>query len=167
VVPGEYRTDTSSALITVADLSSVWVVSDVPESEIRLITRGERVQIELAAYPGEVFHGRLCCIADVLDPQTRTVKVHVEMDNRAGRLRPEMFGRIRHSHGMRTLPLVPAGAVLQRGGTPVVAVERVHGNFEFVPIQSGESHAGRIPVLAGLSAGQRVVVDGAILLRNW
>jgi len=75
VVPGEYRSDTSAAVMTIADLASVLVTAQVPESDIRLITAGERVEIALVAYPGEVFDGRVSRIADTVDPQTRTVKV--------------------------------------------------------------------------------------------
>jgi len=166
VVPGEYRTDTNSPLMLIADLSTVWIASEVPESLIRLITLGERVQIELAAYPGRVFTGRVRRIADTLDPQTRTVKVQAELDNPDGRLRPEMFGRIRHSHGSALVPLAPAAAILESSGAPAVFLERGPGRFELVPVKTGEARNGMVPVLSGLKAGDRIVVDGAILLRN-
>ncbi len=68
VAQGEYRNDTSAPLITIADLTSVWVASDVPETAIRFIRVGERVEITLAAFPGETFHGRVTRIADTVDP---------------------------------------------------------------------------------------------------
>jgi cobalt-zinc-cadmium efflux system membrane fusion protein len=165
VAPGEYRNDTSASLMTIADLSTVWVTSNVPESSIRLIQTGERIEIELAAYPGEVFHGNVKRIADTVDPQTRTVKVQAELENRSGRLRPEMFGKIRHSHGSQTLPVVPASAVVQGEGGAAVFVERRAGEFERVRVRIGEIRGGLIPALSGLKAGDRVVVDGAILLK--
>ncbi len=113
VVPGEFRNDLSANLITIADLSTVWVASDVPESDIRFIRAGERIDVELTAYPGEVFHGRVTRLADTVDPQTRTIKVRAEMENSEHRLRPEMFGRIRHVAGSSRLPVVPLGAVFQ------------------------------------------------------
>ena len=81
--------------------------------------------MELTAYPGETFHGRVTRIADTVDPQTRTIKVRAEMDNAHGKLRPEMYGTIRHTDSMRTLPVVPAGAVLQGDGKTSVWVETV------------------------------------------
>lgn len=164
VAPGEYRNDTSASLMTIADLSNVWVTSQVPESSIRLIRPGERVEIELAAYPGEVFHGRVTRIADTVDPQTRTVRVQAELENRAGRLRPEMFGNIRHAHGSRTLPSVPVSAVVQGENGASVFVAKAAGEFERVPVRTGETRGGSVPILSGLQAGQRVVVDGAVLL---
>jgi len=81
VVPGEFRNDLNANVITIADLSTVWVASDVAESDIRFIRLGERVDIELTAYPGETFHGQVTRLADSVDPQTRTIKVRAEMAN--------------------------------------------------------------------------------------
>jgi len=165
VAPGEYRTDTSSSLMTIADLGSVWVSSEVPENAIRLIQPGERVEIELVAYPGEVLRGTVRRIADTLDPETRTLKVQAEMDNRGGRLRPEMFGKVRHTHGYRPLPVVPASAVVQDDGNTIVVVEKRRGEYQQVRVTAGEPRGGVVPILSGVSAGEVVVVDGALLVR--
>jgi cobalt-zinc-cadmium efflux system membrane fusion protein len=162
---GEYRNDTNAPLMTIADLSTVWVASDVPESAIRFIQPGERIDVELTAYPGETFHGRVTRIADVVDPQTRTIKVRAEMDNAHGKLRPEMYGTIRLTDSMRTLPVVPAGAVLQGDGKTSVWVERAPGRFQPVEVKVGERAGNMLPVLSGLPAGTRIVADGAMLLR--
>lgn len=164
VVPGEYRNDTSVPLVTIADLSTVWVAAQVPESSIRWINQGEHVEIELAAYPGEVFNGRVRRVADMVDPLTRAVEVLTELDNRSGRFLPEMFARIRHSHGNRTLPVVPAAALVRSGGSGWVFVERARGQFEQVRVETGEAVGALIPILSGIEAGATVVVNGAILL---
>jgi cobalt-zinc-cadmium efflux system membrane fusion protein len=166
VVRGEFRNDTNAPLITVADLSSVWVTSAIPENSIRWIERGERVRIELSAYPGEVFTGRVMRVADTVDPQTRAVEVQTELSNRDGRLRPEMFARIRHSHGSRMLPVVPSSAVVQSGGSAWVYVARSDHEFEKVKVVVGEDAGANVPVLSGVNRGDRVVVDGAILLQG-
>src|SRR4029077_8837377 len=116
VVPGEYRNDTSAPVMTIADLSSVWVSSQVPETYIRFIQPHEKVEIRLVAYPDETFEGRVAQIADTVDPQTRTVKVHAEMDNSRGRFRPEMFGSIHHIESTMRMPVVPAGGGIEGGG---------------------------------------------------
>jgi cobalt-zinc-cadmium efflux system membrane fusion protein len=165
VAAGEYRNDTNAPVMTIADLSTVWVSSDVPESAIRLIQPGERIDVELAAYPGETFHGKVTRIADVVDPQTRTIKVRAEMDNAHGKLRPEMYGTIRHTDSMKTRPVVPAGAVLQGDGKTTVWVEMAPGRFQPVNVKVGERTGDMLPVLSGLTAGTRIVADGAMLLR--
>jgi cobalt-zinc-cadmium efflux system membrane fusion protein len=166
VAAGEYRNDTTQPVMTIADLSTVWVASDVPESAIRFIQPGERIDVELTAFPGEIFHGRVTRIADVVDPQTRTIKVRAEMDNSSGKLRPEMYGTIRHTDTMKTLAVVPAGAVLQGDGKTSVWVERAPGRFQPVEVKVGERTGNMLPVLSGLQAGTRIVADGAMLLRN-
>jgi cobalt-zinc-cadmium efflux system membrane fusion protein len=165
VAAGEYRNDTNAPVMTIADLSTVWVASDVPESAIRFVQVGERIDVELTAYPGETFHGRVTRIADTVDPQTRTIKVRAEMDNSHGKLRPEMYGTIRHTDSMRTVPVVPVGAVVQGDGKSSVWVEKNPGRFVPVEVKTGERNGDVLPVLSGLQAGARVVVDGAMLLR--
>jgi len=165
IAAGEYRSDTNAAVMTIADLSSVWVSADVPESQIRFIDPGERVDVSLTAFPNETFRARVMRIADTVDPQTRTIKVRAELENGRGRLRPEMFGTIKHVDSVRTMPVVPAGAVVQEGGKSVVWMERATGRFQPVEISVGGRADGHVAVTAGLKAGDRVVVDGAMLLR--
>jgi cobalt-zinc-cadmium efflux system membrane fusion protein len=166
VAAGEYRNDTNAPLMTIANLSSVWVSADVPESSIRLIQVGERVDVTLAAYPNEAFRARVMRIADMVDPQTRTIKVRAELENPRGRLRPEMFGSIRHTESIQMRPVVPVGAVIQGDGHSVVFVEKAPGRFQQTEITTGKRTGDVLPVLSGLKAGDRVVVDGAMLLKT-
>jgi cobalt-zinc-cadmium efflux system membrane fusion protein len=166
IAAGEYRNDTNTPVMTIADLSTVWVSSDVPESQIRFIDPGERIDVELTAFPGETFHGRVTRIADTVDPQTRTIKVRAEMNNAKGKLRPEMYGTIHHTDSMKTLPVVPAGAVLQGDGKTMVWVEQAPGRYQPVEVKTGERAGANLPILSGLRAGTRIVVDGAMLLRE-
>jgi len=165
VAAGEYRNDTNAPVMTIADLSSVWVASDVPESAIRFVEVGEHIDVQLTAYPGETFKGRVTRIADTVDPLTRTIKVRAEMDNSHGRLRPEMYGTIRHTDTVRTLPVVPVGAVVQGDGKSSVWLELGPGRFRPAEVRTAERYGDLLPVLSGLRAGARVVVDGAMLLR--
>ncbi|MBI1787519.1 MAG: efflux RND transporter periplasmic adaptor subunit [Acidobacteria bacterium] len=165
VAAGEYRNDTSAPLIKLADLSTVWVAADVPESSIRLIQINEPVDITLSAYPGETFHGRVARIADTVDPQTRTIKVRVEMQNTRGRFRPEMFANIRHVESTMVKPVLPPGAVIQGDGRSVVFLEQSAGSFLQTEVTLGKRFGEVVPVLSGLKAGDRVVVDGAMLLK--
>ncbi|HEY7540628.1 MAG TPA: efflux RND transporter periplasmic adaptor subunit [Methylomirabilota bacterium] len=166
VAPGEYRNDTGTPLMTIADLSRVWIASDVPESAIRLIRVGERVTITIVAYPGEELEGRVARIADVLDPQTRTVKVYVDMANPRGRFRPEMFATIRHAGNSRPTPVLPAAAIVQEYGHPIVFLERLPGHFVRREVELGPRTGDVVPVVAGVQAGERVVVDGGVLLKD-
>jgi cobalt-zinc-cadmium efflux system membrane fusion protein len=166
VVPGEYRNDTSTPVMTISDLSTVWVVSEVPESSIRKIEKGERLEVELTAWPGETFVAKVTRIADTVDPTTRTLKVYAEVANPNGRLRPEMFGRIRHIEATRRLPVIPASALIQDEKQNLVYREVSRGVFEPVPVTISNPTDGYLAVLTGLNAGDRVVVDGAMLLKG-
>lgn len=165
VVPGEYRNDLSASLMTIADLNSVWAVSDVPETDIRFIRMGEPLDVQLSAYPGETFRAKVTRIADTVDPQTRTVKVSAELRNPQGRLRPEMYGQIQHVGAMAKLPVIPAGAVIQNEASSVVYREISAGVFEPVTITVGDRMGDRIVVRSGISAGDRIVTEGVLLLR--
>lgn len=167
VAAGEYRNDTSAPVMTIADLSSVFMAADVPEDRIRFIRTGEQVEINLNAYPNEIFKGQVKRISDTVDPQTRTIKVRAELQNPAGRLRPEMFGEIRHKQGLQTMPVVPAGAIVQGDQRNIVYRENSPGVFEPVEVTFGRREGDRLPILSGIKPGDRIVVDGTMLLRNY
>ena len=165
VVNGEYRNDLSAPLITIADLSSVWVTSDVPETAIRLVKVGEPVRISLDAYPGQSFKGRVALIGDVVDPQSRTIKVRAELPNPDAKLKPDMFGYIQLSEQEEPRPTVPVAAVVSAEGQPTVWREVARGHFTQTPVTTGPQTDGRIAILAGLQGSDRIAVDGVMLLQ--
>jgi cobalt-zinc-cadmium efflux system membrane fusion protein len=164
IVPGEYRNDTSTPVMTIADLQTVWVSSQVPETSIRFIQPRELLQVRLAAYPADVFEARVQRIADTLDPQTRTVKVQAELTNASGRLRPEMYGTIRHVESMARTTVVPISAVIDDNGQSVLFVQTGQGQFERRVVLAGRKADAVIRIASGVKPGEPVVVDGAILL---
>ena len=166
-VAGEYRNDLSAALLTIADLSTVWVSADVPESAIRLVQAGERFDVSLSAFPNEVLHSRVARIADSVDPQTRTIKVWAELNNPVGRFRPEMFGEVRHIESLHRVPAVPVTAVVQSEQRSIVYRELAKGKFQMTEVELGKRSGSLIPVLRGINPGDRVVVAGAMLLRGY
>jgi len=141
------------------------VSSDVPERDIRFVQVGETVSVELVADPGEVFDGRVARISDTVDARTRTVTVQAAIANPHGRLRPEMYGRIRHSHAARELPVVPAQAVVQSAAGTYVFVQRGPGTFERVPVATEPVGDNKVAVRHGVREGDHVVVDGVMLLQ--
>jgi membrane fusion protein, heavy metal efflux system len=166
VAPGEYRNDTTAPLMSIADLTRVWLSAEVAEPAIALIRPGDDVAIILVAFPTEVFAGKVTRVADVLDPQTRTVKVYVELPNPGGRLRPDMFGTLRHVASRRRTPMVPLASVVQQYGRAVVFVEREPARFERREVVLGVREGERVAILEGVTPGERVVVDGAMLLKD-
>lgn len=167
VVAGEYRNDLSAPVLTIADLSTVWMSADVPESSIRLVNVGERFDVTLAAFPGEMFQSRVARIADSVDPQSRTIEVWAELANPQGRLRPDMFGEVRHIEGFHTTPAVPVTAVIQSQNKTIVYRELERGRFAQTAVDVGKRSGNVIPIRKGVAAGDRVVVDGGMLLRGY
>jgi len=166
VVEGEFRTETSTPLVTIADLSRVWATSEVPESKIRYCKMGGQADLELIAYPNEKFRGRVTRIADTVNGETRTIKVSTELENAGGRLRPEMFGQLRYADGLVPTPWVPAAAVVRVAQKDAVFVEQGAGKFVATPVQLGQPHNGGFAVASGVRAGDRVVTQGSVYLKG-
>jgi len=172
VTPGDYRAAVSSAadvatpLMSIADLSTVWVSSDVPEPFMRFIHIGEDAEITFVAYPGETFAGRIARVGAMLDPQTRTLKVQVDLPNPARRFVPEMFGTMRHAGPSRRFPVLPVSAIVEEYGRSQVFVERGPGQFERRAVVTGVRTVDHVAIVSGLAANSRVIVDGAILLKG-
>jgi len=164
---GDYRTDTNAPVMTIADLSTVWVAADIPEDSIRLIDPGEAVEITMPAFPGERMTGRVRKIADAVDPQTRTIKVRAELPNPSGRYKPEMFANIRAVQQYTRLPVIPRGALLQQQNATTVFVERSAGEFEEVPVVVAWQDQKQVAIRKGIKAGDRVVVDGTTQLKAY
>lgn len=165
VVEGEFRNEINTPLVTINDLSRVWVESEVPESKIRLFRLGGVAQLELIAYPNEIFRAKVTRIADSVESETRTVKVDAEMENTGGRLRPEMYGSLRYSAGEVLSPWIPESAVVRLNGIELVFVEQSAGRFRPVPVELGKPQANGYSVNKGLKEGDRVVTQGAVYLK--
>ncbi len=165
--PGmEVRPDSGAPLVTVADLSRLWVLADVYERDLALVAAGRAATIRVPAWPERAFPGTVTHVGDVVDPATRTVKVRVDVENPQRALKPEMFARVTLAGGPGTPALaIPSEALLSDGPGSAVIVALGGGRFEKRAIESGPEHDGRVRVLAGLHDGEQVVVDGAIYLR--
>ena len=165
VVEGEYRNEINASLITIADLSRVWATSEVPESRIRYCKVGGTADLELIAYPGEIFRARVTRIADVVNSETRTIKVSTELENVGGRLRPEMYGRLRYAGNLVSVTWVPDSAVVRIGDKDFLFLEQAPGRFLATPVELGKRHTDGFAVTGGLKAGDRVVTQGAVYLK--
>jgi cobalt-zinc-cadmium efflux system membrane fusion protein len=165
VVEGEYRNEINTPLITFADLSRVWATSEVPESKIRYCKLGGVADLDLIAFPNESFHARVTRIADTVNSETRTIKVSAELDNRGGRLRPEMFGRLKYAGEMAPTPWVPDSAVVRIGNKDFVYVEQAKGRFLTSPVELGKRHDGGFAIVSGVKPGERVVTRGSVYLK--
>lgn len=168
-VPSQ-RVEPTDALFTLADLSTVRVTANVPESQVRLLTGVGKstIRFTAAAYPGRTFDATVIYVGEEVDPMTRTVAMLAEMPNPEGQLRPGMFVRILLDTPEKIAALtVPAGAVVDiEGKSGVFRPGKDDHTFTFAPIVAGREADGRRVVESGLKPGEQVVVNGAFTLKS-
>jgi cobalt-zinc-cadmium efflux system membrane fusion protein len=166
VAPGALWNDSTAALMTVADLSTIWVTANVPEKDTSLVAKGQSVDIIFAAYPSEVFNGQVLFVSNVLDPDTRRTKVRINIDNTAMRFKPGMFASVTFSGRSRMTPVVPTTALVLKDDANQVFVEVARWTFESVPVEIGYQQGDEAEVQSGLKVGDRVIVKGGVLLND-
>ncbi len=148
----------------IVDLSTVWVLADVYESDLRKVKVGMPATLTLKAYPLSPFEGRVAFIDPMLDPQTRTVKVRLEFPNKSGDLRPEMFGEVVLKGQAHEGRRIPADAVINSGTRAIVFVALGDGKFQPRELKLGDSDGQFVEVVDGLEAGDQVVTRANFLV---
>lgn len=166
VTEGQYETADSNALLTIADLSSVCVVADLFERDLSRVRAGQKAELTTLAYPDRHFTGEVWRISDVVDPNTRTLKVRILVPNPEGRLKPEMFASVLLIVKEPELALtVDVRAAFIEGGEHFVFVEQAPATYEMRRVDVVPAPDGRLVVREGLKAGDRVVKEDVVLLR--
>lgn len=159
--------EVGGGLFHLADISSLWVLADIYEKDLANIKPGLRAEIEVAAYPGEKFPGRLTTIFDVLDETTRTVKARIEVENPSGRLKPQMFATVNLPGGAAAEVIaVPESAVQSEGEQRFVFLPHGEGGFQKREVRTGLKMDGFIAIPEGLAMGDSVVTEGAFILKS-
>jgi cobalt-zinc-cadmium efflux system membrane fusion protein len=166
VTPGmELRPDQAAPLFVVSDPAKLWLLVDVPERSLARVQPGQKVGIETEAYQGVQFAGTVEKVGFGLDPATRRVQVRCSVDNADGRLRPEMFARVSFlADNNRRAIALPNGGLVTEGIHTYAFVEKAPGAFEKRKVSLALRGRDVSFVESGLSAGEKVVVEGALLL---
>lgn len=165
VAPGEFRNDLADPLMTIADLSLVWVTASVQEKDIRRVQPGEEAVVTLGAYPGEQWTGKVLFVGDLLKAETRTIPVRVALSNEERRLRPGMFGSVRFTESAASELVIPPTSVVLLGDASFVFVEVAPWQFERRRVTPGALIEGLTLISEGLRSGERIVVENAVLLQ--
>jgi Cu(I)/Ag(I) efflux system membrane fusion protein len=151
-------------LAQVSGLGSVWLNAAVPEVMGGQVKVGQAATADLAAFPGEVFTGRVTAILPATQVDSHTLQVRVELPNPAGRLHPGMFATVHLTGAAHPALFVPSEAVIRTGKRALVMVASDGGRFQPVEVQIGREDADRTEILAGLGEGQKVVASGQFLI---
>lgn len=158
----------ADALYTVADLSRVWVVAEVPEQQAAQVAEGQAVDIEVPSLMNSNgrITGKLIYVGRTVNPQSRTVLVRTELENKEGRLKPAMLASMLIAGKPIDTLVVPGSAVVRDGNDEQVYVETAPGQYRLTKVKLGSESDGMRVVQSGIKAGDRVVVEGAFHLDN-
>lgn len=164
--PGEV-VDSTSALFTVADLSTVWVQAEVYEKDLGRLRVGQPASIIVDTYPDHQFTGKVAYVSDFLDPRTRTARVRCEVPNGDMRLKLDMYVSVNlpTTFSRRTVA-VTAGAIQEVGGKSVVFVRNTSTQFEPRPVTAGKTVGDLVEITHGLAEGEPVVTAAAFHLKS-
>ncbi len=157
----------STELLTITDMSSLWVLADVFEKDLSHVRTGKAVQVHVASYPGKTFQGRITYVADTFEPKTRTAKVRCVVENTGGLLKLEMFANVEipvdRTHSVLA---VPDSAIQQIDGKPVVFI-RISGTaFQKREVETGIASGGYTEVRSGLKSGDLVASQGSFVVKT-
>jgi membrane fusion protein, heavy metal efflux system len=159
--------DPSRSLFRIGDLSHLWLIVQTPERDVVRVRTGSPAEIALAALPGQKLRGEVDWVGREVDAHSRTVPVRIVLPNEGGRLKPGMFATAWIGTGGEgeKVVAVPAVALQRMDDRWVVFLPRGEGRFEVRPVERGRDLGNEVAVLSGLKPGERVVVEGAFVLR--
>ena len=164
--PGQYVTNGSSdPVFIIGDLSTVWLIAYVRETEAPQVKVGQTVNFTVLAYPDRVFEAKIDYVAATLDPSTRRLLVRATIDNQEGLLKPEMFANVTiFTDEGDSSPAVPRDAVIYEGDSARVWVVREDKTIELRQIKTGMTAGKMVQVAEGLSPGEMVVTKGSLFI---
>jgi cobalt-zinc-cadmium efflux system membrane fusion protein len=166
VAPGNMINDPTQPMMTVADLSSVWVTAQVAEKDVAMVTPGLAAKITLEAYPGKAWEGKVGMISDVLEPDTRRNKIRITLRNPERALKPNMFATVSLAGGTQSQVVLPTSALLMNNDRTSVFVETAPWTFQRKTVDTALEEDSSVAIRSGLNGGERVVVKGGILLND-
>ena len=156
VMPGD-------TLYVIADLSSVWILADVYESDLPFVHAGQMAQVTLSS-SGQSWTGPVTFVAPVVDEATRTAKVRIELANPAGLLKPDMYADVTLQKPVGDVITVPDSAVMQTGTRSIIFVQTAPGQFTPREVRTGAKAEGLYQIRSGVQAGETVVADSNFLV---
>lgn len=156
---------TANPVYTIGNLSTVWLIANVRETDAPKIRVGEPVDVHVLAYPGRIFKARISWVAPAVDPNIHRLPVRAQVENRDGALKPMMFASFTiRTGGEATAPAVPCSAIVYEGAETRVFVVRDDGNIALRPIRPGRTNGDMVEVTGGLTAGEKVVTGGTLFI---
>ena len=151
---------------TIADLSSIWIVANVPEEDAGQLQKNMQVQVHIPALPQQKMTGRLSFVSPIVDPATRTVEVHMDVSNANGLLKPDELASMTLSGKPDRKLSVPNASVVREDNHDYVFVQQGEHAYVLRPVTLGDEEHDRRVVVSGVAAEDRIVTEGAFHLNN-
>jgi cobalt-zinc-cadmium efflux system membrane fusion protein len=166
VTPGSIINDATQPIMTVADLSTVWVTALVAEKDVAVVTKNQDAEVRLSAYPDRVLHGKVLFVSDVIEPDSRRNKLRIAFANADHALKPNMFATVTLLGAPRSRVVLPSSALLMNNDRTSVFVAVAPWTFERRVVEPELEEGTSIAIRSGVNVGDQVVVRGGILLND-
>jgi cobalt-zinc-cadmium efflux system membrane fusion protein len=166
VAPGNMINDPTQPLMTIADLSTVWVTALVPEKDVASVSKNQDAEVSLVAYPDRVLHGRVLFVSAVIEPDSRRNKLRIAFANQDYGLKPNMFATVTLSGPAQSQIVLPNSALLMNNDRTSVFVATAPWTFERRTVDTQLVEGPSVAIRSGVEAGEQVVVRGGILLND-
>jgi cobalt-zinc-cadmium efflux system membrane fusion protein len=166
VAPGDVINDPTQALMTIADLSTVWVTALVSEKDVHAVHKDQQAEVTLAAYPDKTLHGTVLFVSDVIEPDSRRNKIRIAFANADYALKPNMFASVTVIGPDKSEIVVPSSALLMNNDRTSVFIATAPWTFERRTVDPDLGDGATVAIRSGLAAGDQVVVKGGILLND-
>ncbi len=161
----QIRADNNQEILSIADISRLWVVANVYESDMQKVKKDQEALIYTIAYPDSIFNGKVNKIFEVLDPETRVMKIAIEIENKNGILKPEMYAQVKlYFTENRTLPTIPASAVIFDNSRYYALVYHTPCNIKVVPIEPEKINKHKAYIRYGLNNGEIIITKNNLLV---
>jgi cobalt-zinc-cadmium efflux system membrane fusion protein len=166
VTPGSTINDPTQPLMTIADLSTVWVTAMVPEKDVGGVVKGQDADVSLLAYPDRPLHGKVLFVGDVIEPDSRRNKIRIAFANTDYALKPNMFATVTLVGPPQSQVVLPSSSLLMNNDRTSVFVATAPWTFERRTVEPQLEDGPSVAIRSGVSAGEQVVVKGGILLND-
>ncbi|QBJ86539.1 efflux RND transporter periplasmic adaptor subunit [Chryseobacterium gleum] len=164
IVNGQYLKGDADPVMIIAELSKVWISGDVKEKDIRFVSIGDQVSVKVSAYPDRNITGKVYHINEMVDEDTRSIKVLIECDNPDRKLKPGMFATVNFSTAPEKAVMIPVTALMQEDSSQYVWVKTGKNQFIKRFVTTGETDQKTVRITAGLKPGEIIMSEGGIYM---
>lgn len=164
IVNGQYLKGDADPVMIIAELSKVWISGDVKEKDIRFVSIGDQVSVKVSAYPDRNINGKVYHINEMVDEDTRSIKVLIECDNPDRKLKPGMFATVNFSTAPEKTVMIPVTALMQQDSSQYVWVKTGKNQFIKRYVATGETDHKTVRITEGLKPGEIIMSEGGIYM---